>query len=80
VFDNQTKDDVVDDFLNASRNKLASVSGFDPPVVYVNFAHGDEGPAAWYGQRNLERLGRLKQIWDPKRLFSFYNAVPLPLD
>ena len=54
-----------------------TANGFDSPAVYVNFAHGDEGPEAWYGKRNLEKLVRLKEEWDPEGLFSFYNSVPV---
>ena len=55
---------------------MTAVSGFGSPAVYVNFAHGDEGPAVWYGARKLSRLGLLKRQWDPRGLFSFYNAIP----
>jgi fumiquinazoline A oxidase len=55
---------------------MTAASGFGSPVVYVNFAHGDEGPAVWYGARKLRRLGLLKHQWDPHGLFSFYNAIP----
>lgn len=76
-FDDLGKDGIVDDFLDSARDHLMTANGFDQPVVYVNFAHGDEGPAAWYGARNMERLGGLKRIWDPKGLFGFYNTIPL---
>lgn len=52
-------------------------SGFDDLAVYMNFAHGDEGPAVWYSPEKLENLTRLKREWDPKELFSFYQPVPL---
>ena len=55
---------------------MTAASGFSSQVVYVNFAHGDEGPAVWYGARKLRRLGLLKNRWDPRGLFSFYNAIP----
>lgn len=76
-FDDVAKDSIVDDFLDSARGMLTGVSGFDQPTVYVNFAHGDEGPAAWYGQHNIEKLVTLKRKWDPQGLFSFYNAIPL---
>jgi hypothetical protein len=66
----------VDAFLHSAREKMTAASGFASSVVYVNFAHGDEGPAVWYGARKLRRLGLLKAQWDPNGLFSFYNAIP----
>lgn len=41
------------------------------------YARGDEGPAAWYGERKLRRLSALKRKWDPHQRFSVSNAVPL---
>ncbi|KAI2621293.1 hypothetical protein GGR54DRAFT_96721 [Hypoxylon sp. NC1633] len=76
-YDDRSQDGLVDAFLHSARHNFTAVSGFPEPAVYVNFAHGDEGPAAWYGARNLERLSELKREWDPQELFSFYNAVPL---
>lgn len=43
--------------------------------VYVLYAHGDEGPAAWYSEANLPVLRVLKSLYDPKGLFSFYNSL-----
>lgn len=76
MYEDQTKDTIVDDFLNSARHNFTIASGFDDATVYVNFAHGDEGPEAWYGKHNLARLGELKEKWDPQGLFSFYNAIP----
>ena len=56
------------------REMMAETSGRDGLAVYVNYAHGDEGEAAWYGE-SLERLRELKRQWDPLGLFSSYNAV-----
>lgn len=39
----------------------------------TRFASGDERPEAIYGD-NLENLRDLKEKWDPKRAFSFYNS------
>jgi hypothetical protein len=44
--------------------------------TYVNYAHGDEGPEAWYAQ-SLPRLRELKGIWDPNEVFSFFNPIPI---
>ncbi|KAL2047408.1 hypothetical protein N7G274_001429 [Stereocaulon virgatum] len=43
--------------------------------VYVNYGHGDEGPLGWYTERKLPRLNKLKNRYDPHRLFSHYNAL-----
>jgi len=59
------------------RSAVQATSGFDHLAVYVNFAHGDEGPAVWYSPKKLENLTRLKRKWDPKELFSHYQPVPL---
>lgn len=45
--------------------------------MYVNYAHGDEGPEAWYDVENLPRLAKLKMEWDPEQHFSWYQPVPL---
>nr|UOS85803.1 FAD-linked oxidoreductase [Hypoxylon rubiginosum] len=76
-YDDYSKDSIVSEFLDAARRNFTAASGYDEPAVYVNFAHGDEGPAAWYGARNLGKLGHLKQKWDPQGLFNFYDVVPM---
>ena len=45
--------------------------------AYVNYAYGDEGEEAWYGreQWRLERLRRLKKIWDPNNRFGWYCPI-----
>ncbi|KAL5355969.1 hypothetical protein BJX96DRAFT_142127 [Aspergillus floccosus] len=58
------------ELLKSLRKKLQATSGFDEPHIYVNYAFGDEGPAAWWGAENLPRLRRLKRRWDPKGLFG----------
>lgn len=57
------------------RDTLASTSGYDSLACYVNYAHGDESPEAWYGD-HLPRLSALKAEWDPEDVFSYYNAIP----
>jgi hypothetical protein len=54
---------------------LQKISGRRDLQVYTNFAHGDEGAAAWYSEENLPRLRQLKSKYDPVSLFSFYNPV-----
>lgn len=43
--------------------------------MYMHFAHGDEGAAAWYSAAHVQRLRQLKRKYDPKSLFKFYNPV-----
>lgn len=62
--------------MQQSRQNFAATSGYDSLSTYVNYAHGDEGPAAWYSTRKLTKLMSLKKQWDPKNLFSWYNAIP----
>ncbi|KFA74441.1 hypothetical protein S40288_08910 [Stachybotrys chartarum IBT 40288] len=65
----------VDDFARPVRQALAEGGGNPGLEVYVNYAHGDEGPAAWYTRRKLPRLRELKRRWDPKALFNFSNGI-----
>lgn len=57
------------------RDRLQRGSGKPSLEVYVHFAHGDEGPTAWYTGSKLLQLRALKAKYDPNTLFSFYNAV-----
>lgn len=75
-----TIDDAVDAFVGPARDEFARWSGFDELSVYSNYARGDEGAAAWYGERKLAELTRLKQKWDPQGLFSVHNPVPVVAD
>ncbi|GLA17557.1 hypothetical protein AnigIFM62618_004699 [Aspergillus niger] len=70
-------EDPVNAFLKQSRRHFQQSSGFDNLAVYVNYAHGDEGPDVWYTAEKLENLTRLKQKWDPEERFSWSNPVPL---
>ncbi|PKY04996.1 FAD binding domain protein [Aspergillus campestris IBT 28561] len=63
-------DDIVNDFVRRARERLNEAMGYAGLHVYVNQAIGDEGPAAWYGEKNLERLGALKHQWDPSHHFG----------
>ena len=43
---------------------------------YVNYANGEEGRREMYGyDGRVERLGALKEVWDPKNRFGWYNPV-----
>ena len=72
-----TLENTVNTFSQSVRSKLQPTSGYPSLAVYWGFAHGDEGPSVWYSPRKLGRLTSLKRQWDPKQLFSWYNAVPL---
>ena len=56
-------------FIPTSGAKTSNVE------VYVNYAHGDEGPLGWYTARKIPRLNVLKNRYDPRKLFSHYNAL-----
>jgi len=75
--DDPILDTKVDTFWKASMAKFQKTSGYDNLTIYVNYAHGDEGPEVWYGAQKLERLSRLKREWDPDQVFSWYQPIPL---
>ncbi|KAJ2991370.1 hypothetical protein NUW58_g2537 [Xylaria curta] len=60
----------VDDWSVLQRGNFHATSGFDDEHVYVNYAIGDEGPAAWWSEANLPKLRALKARWDPHNLFG----------
>jgi hypothetical protein len=68
----------ADAFAREWVGRFQAASGFDSLRVYVSFGHGTEGPEVWYSRRKLPRLMALKKRWDPKGLFRFNNALPLP--
>ncbi|PVH94013.1 FAD binding domain protein [Periconia macrospinosa] len=74
---NATLNDAANKLFRNARSEIQATSGFDHLAVYVNFGHGDEGPAVWYSPEKLENLMRLKRKWDPQERFSFYQPVPL---
>ncbi|RMZ74827.1 hypothetical protein DV737_g5694, partial [Chaetothyriales sp. CBS 132003] len=74
---NSTLNELANEFWKDTRSSVQATSGFDHLSVYVNFANGDEGPAAWYSPQNLYNLTRLKRKWDSRERFSFYQPVPL---
>jgi hypothetical protein len=44
--------------------------------AYVNYASGDESRPELYGyDGRLEKLAKLKKVWDPENRFGFYNPV-----
>ncbi|KAJ8125423.1 hypothetical protein O1611_g8216 [Lasiodiplodia mahajangana] len=65
----------IERFGTQWRDTLQASSGFTPQEIYVNYAHGDENPEVLYSKAKLPRLRALKQIWDPKNVFGFYNSL-----
>jgi hypothetical protein len=59
------------------RDRFQKTNGFGETKVYVSYGHGDEGQAAMYGERKLNRLRALKRRWDPQQMFSWNNAITL---
>lgn len=72
---NPEDNQAVDSFGRTFRDMLLKISGKDQLEVYTNFAYGDEGPVAWYTEKNVPRLIELKKKYDPDSLFSFFNPV-----
>ncbi|KEY70387.1 hypothetical protein S7711_09361 [Stachybotrys chartarum IBT 7711] len=70
-------DKAIDRVVKAGRDRFGATSGFCSLRTYMNYAHGDEGPAAWYSEGKLSKLSALKGYWDPEQLFSWHNPVPL---
>ncbi|PWY79153.1 FAD-binding domain-containing protein [Aspergillus heteromorphus CBS 117.55] len=77
IYPSPSLNPTVNAFMRAARARFQKTSGFDELAVYVNFAQGDEGPRAWYSERKLGRLQRLKRTWDPNAVFSYSNPVPV---
>jgi fumiquinazoline A oxidase len=65
----------IDKFSQEIRAKVQKGSGKPKLEAYVNFGHGDEGPAAWYSAEKLPRLLALKAAYDPWNLFGYFNGV-----
>lgn len=64
-------------FGQSIRNKLGAASGNPRLETYVNYAHGDEGPLAWYTEDKLTQLRILKERWDPGAVFNFTNGIAI---
>ncbi|KAK8131966.1 hypothetical protein PG999_000139 [Apiospora kogelbergensis] len=62
---------------NRMRQVLFEGSGQATLNTYVNYAYGDETPAAWYGGDawRQERLAALKKKYDSTGRFSFYAPI-----
>lgn len=75
-YDGSAHDEDVYSFSRPIRDQFAATSGFSSLTTYINYAFGDEGPAVWYGQRNLPRLVATKKKWDPEYKFGPGNPIP----
>lgn len=76
IFQDEAASVAAKQFALKTRSKLLRKGcGTSPLEVYVNYAHGDEGPVAWYSERKLPRLLALKSRWDPKNLFKWTNSL-----
>ena len=58
------------------RSEFAATGGFGQPEIYVSYAHGDEDPKYTFGASKLPRLVKLKNLWDPKDVFSHDKPIP----
>ncbi|AEO68595.1 uncharacterized protein THITE_2055098 [Thermothielavioides terrestris NRRL 8126] len=70
IYTNPALDDAVTSFSEKIRDKIQATSGYPNRRVYLNYDHGDEGPAAWWGADHLRKLRALKAKWDPDNLFG----------
>jgi hypothetical protein len=77
VYPNATLDDTVDEYMRVQRENWVAGSGFPNLRGYLNYGHGDEGPAMWFGEENVPRLSKLKKEWDPYRKFG--SGFPIPM-
>ncbi|CAI6338016.1 unnamed protein product [Periconia digitata] len=69
-----------DDASGDEPSNSDNIASAAPPAkrmepVYTHFAHGDEGPEAWYSPENLPHLRELKKRFDRDGLFRFYNPI-----
>ncbi|ESZ93591.1 FAD binding domain protein [Sclerotinia borealis F-4128] len=74
-FPNSTWEAAANEVGTTTREKLYRTDGSATKDVFVNFAHGDEGPESWYTKRKLPRLLALKRKYDPHRVFTHYNGL-----
>ncbi|RPB28700.1 FAD-binding domain-containing protein [Terfezia boudieri ATCC MYA-4762] len=44
--------------------------GLSHPFIYMNDAHGNQDAFAGYGQREMKRLKKIREQYDPKRLWK----------
>ncbi|KAH8803614.1 hypothetical protein F5884DRAFT_889003 [Xylogone sp. PMI_703] len=65
----------ADSFINTARDLLLKHQ--QQERVYINYANGNEGALAWYGNTShLARLQNLKREYDPEGVFSTFSPIP----
>jgi len=76
-----TDPDTDDAQIAWARELYAAAEPFTTGGTYVNFlSEGDDRVAAAYGPDKLERLARLKEVWDPTNAFRLnQNVTPAGL-
>ncbi|KAF2875135.1 FAD binding domain-containing protein [Massariosphaeria phaeospora] len=69
-------DPALDEEAMAFAKKVRGITGAneEKTTAYVNFAHGDEGLEAVYGE-SLPRLKDIKRQWDPKGRFNQWFPI-----
>ncbi|KAF6225126.1 hypothetical protein HO133_010322 [Letharia lupina] len=60
----------------ALRSEFVKTNGLPQMEIYVSYAHGDEDPIYTFGAEKLPRLVALKNLWDPKDVFSHDKPIP----
>jgi hypothetical protein len=79
-WDGNDKQTTTDAYAYVEAMRDALFTGVDKSQTkrhcYVNYANGDEPKPELYGYDNrLDRLTKLKKIWDPLNRFGFYNPI-----
>jgi len=65
-------------FANAMRDAMNEGQSKDGrPHTYINYASGEESLEEVYGHEEwrLEKLRKLKKVWDPLNRFGFYMPI-----
>ncbi|TVY94337.1 FAD-linked oxidoreductase [Lachnellula willkommii] len=76
-------EDVIDEWLSKQQDAIIATSGYGRLQQYVNYGHGSKDPAeALYGYEpwRLEKLRRLKKVFDPEGWFNGYQPIVEGLD
>ncbi|KAK5165374.1 uncharacterized protein LTR77_008903 [Saxophila tyrrhenica] len=74
--EDEALDQQAAEYGEAMRDDVVKSSG-DGLQAYVNYAFGDESQEALYGYESwrLDRLQKLKALYDPDGRFNFYNPI-----
>jgi hypothetical protein len=78
VYSDKKLDAKAEVFGKALRQMLADGSAEQNLSTYVNYAYGDESLEELYGfdAWRLEKLRKLKGLYDPENRFRFYAPIP----